>query len=168
MGRQMFRTVSALLVLSLLAGCGGREIGEHLPDDPDQLVIYSLHPPSEDGEEKAPPIQSKGELYGYPVLGKVEVSDPARRREVIAAIAGAVRDKSVVQSKCFDPRHAVRVVKGDQTIELVICFSCHNYEGYRQGVRVTHLTPSISDTAQPLLDQTLREAGVPLAAAPKQ
>jgi hypothetical protein len=164
----MLRMLTALLVLSLLVGCG-REIGDRLPDDPDKLILYSLDPPPPRGDEEPPPAPVPGEvLYGYPVLGKVEVSDPARRREVIAAIKSAVRDKSAVQAKCFDPRHAIRVVKGNETIELVICFSCHNYDGYRQGVRVTKLTPSISGSAQPLIDQTLREAGVPLAAPPKQ
>src|SRR5829696_8202121 len=100
----MLRTIAALLGLSLLAGCGGSEIGERLPDDPDKLILYSLDPPLPSGDEAPQPAPAPGEvLYGYPVLGKVEVSDPERRREVIAAIKSAVRDKSVVQSKCFDP-----------------------------------------------------------------
>ena len=37
-------------------------------------------------------MQVQGEvLYGYPVLGKVEVADPDKRRAVIAAIKTAVR-----------------------------------------------------------------------------
>lgn len=163
----MFRTVVALIGLSLLAGCGRGEIGERLPDDPDQLTLYSIDP---SGKERKPGAgQDKGELlYGYPVLGKVAVADPERRRAVTAAIKTAIRDKSVIQMKCFDPRHAVRVVKGSETIDLVICFHCHNYDGFRNDEPATkNGTPSISSSAQPLLDQLLRDAGVPLAAPAK-
>src|SRR5688572_21611027 len=105
MGRPMFRTIAALIALSLLAGCGGGEVGERLPDAPDQLILYSIDPEN----WKLTPAQEKGELFHrHPVLGKVEVADPDRRRAIVVAINTAVRDKSVTQVKCFSPHHAVR------------------------------------------------------------
>jgi hypothetical protein len=161
----MLRTIAALVGLSLLVGCGRSEVGERLPDDPDQVILYSIHP----DDRKLTPTEKGESMHGYLVLGKVEVTDPERRRAIIAAIKAAVRDKSVVQVKCFSPEHAVRVVKGSETIDLVICFHCHNYQGYRRGeLTTTDGTPPISDSAQSLLDQTLREAGVPLVTPAKK
>lgn len=156
-------TLPAAFGLVLLAGCGGTPAGG-LPADPDQLVVYSLDGPAHfKSEGELTPEQAKGEvLHGYPVLGKVDVADPARRREVVAAVAAAVRGAGT-QAKCFNPRHAVRTVAAGVTVDVVICFECGNYQGYRNGTRAPGPTPGISSAANPLLDQLLTDAGVSLA-----
>ncbi|HJZ53912.1 MAG TPA: hypothetical protein VKE74_03090 [Gemmataceae bacterium] len=107
--------------------------------------------------------QSRGEvLDGYPVLGKVEVTDPGQRQKVYSAIRGAVRNPPP-GSKCFIPRHAIRAVKGDETVDMVICFQCHNYEHHRGGKEVSGPNPLISSDPEALLDKILSDAGVPLA-----
>lgn len=151
-----------LLGLSLLVGCGGS--ADPLPADPDQLVLYSIDGPSalkrEDDKAKA-----EGEMFhDWPVLGKVEIADPEQRRAIINAVNAATRDKSEVQAKCFIPRHAIRMVKGSETLDVVICFQCRNYERFPpRPLSGNHYEP-IASSAQPLLDEALRNAGIPLAA----
>jgi hypothetical protein len=157
----MFRLLSMLLALSLLVGCGGT-VGS-LPADPDQLILYSIDGPSyykSDGV--LTPDQEKGALHNrYPVLGKVEITEPKQRREIISALKTAVETPSS-RKACFIPRHAIRFIKGGKTIDLVICFQCSNYQIYRQGEYDSG--GGIGDSVQPLFDEILRDAGVPLAA----
>jgi hypothetical protein len=69
----------------------------------------------------------------------------------------------VVQWKCFNPRHVLRVKKDGNTVDIVICFECHNYEAHRNGVPHTGPTPSIGEGSQQLLNKILTDAGVPIA-----
>jgi hypothetical protein len=135
-----------------------------LPDDPDQLVVYSI-----DGaafwrtEGELTPELRKGELlHGYPVLGKVDVSDAAQRRQIVAAVKNAAGRNPETKAACFIPRHALRTVKGSETMDAVICFECHNYIVYRQANEKPRRTDVISSDTQPLLDKLFTEAGVPL------
>lgn len=156
--------LALLAGLSLTAGCGGEPVNS-LADEPDQLVLYSLDGPTWfKNEGELTPDQAKGEvLHGFPVLGKVEVTDPGRRREVIAAVKEAVRTNSEPEAKCFIPRHAVRTVKAGVTVDVVICFQCRNYEAHRGGDKRVSGKGKISSAAQPRLDQVLTDAGVTLA-----
>src|SRR5690348_14627171 len=108
--------VGLVAILSALApvGCGGPP--SPLPDDPDRLILYSLDGMNgEFDEDRLAEAKLKGEfLYGFPVLGKVEVTDPRQKREVLRAIRRAIGNPPM-PSKCFWPRHAVRAVKGGET-----------------------------------------------------
>jgi hypothetical protein len=67
---------------------------------------------------------------------------------------------------CFNPRHGIRASREGKTIDLVICFECLQVYVYaeegRQGSFLTTSSP------QPVFDQVLREAGVPLAKGAKK
>jgi hypothetical protein len=139
-----------------------------LPNDPDQLIIYSLDPAKTVwGDEKAK-AKMEGEYLtrnaaSYRVLGRVQVTDRGQEREVLSAIRRAV-NTPVTQFNCWDPRHAIRVVKGSETLDMIICFECHNYDILRNGdPNSGGLTPAISSDPEPLLDKILSDAGIPLA-----
>jgi hypothetical protein len=107
-----------LIAVLLLPGCRG-EPANHLPSDPDQLILYSIDGPSYWKHDfELTPEQAKGEiLHGHPVLGKVEITDPEQRRLVIAMIKDAIRNAGPVKT-CFIPRHAIRSVKDGRSIDL--------------------------------------------------
>jgi hypothetical protein len=144
---------------------GGEPTTSPLADDPDQLVVYSLDGTKEVRDEaELAEAKLKGEyLYTFPVLGKVQVTNARQRREVLAAIQRAVRNPPK-PAHCFVPRHAVRTVKGGETVDMVICFQCQTYFTY-WGVEPagSRLTPAISPDPEPLFDKILSDAGVPLA-----
>jgi hypothetical protein len=161
----MLRILLVLIGISLLAGCRG-EPANRLPEDPDQLILYSIDGPSYYKHEgELTPDQAKGEiLHGYPVLGKVEITDREQRHLVVAAIKDAVRDKDKSPAACFIPRHAILSMKDGESVDLIICFQCHQYKEYRQDKPFPVGTRLISSSAQTLLDKTLTDARVPLAA----
>ena len=144
-----------------LTGRGGPS--SPLPDDPDQLILYSL-----DGKRMIPPAdlpeaQKTGEwLYTFPVLGKVEVTDRRQVREILTAMRQAIRYPPK-PSSCFWPRHAIRAVKEGEIVDVVVCFECHTYSAHRGDQLLTPHTPGISSDPEPLFDKTLTDAGVPLA-----
>jgi hypothetical protein len=117
---------------------------------------------------KGPPLTGEV-LHQHQILGKVEVTDPERRREVVRAVRGDIRAGfTVTQAKCFNPRHVLRVVKGGRKIDVVICFECNNYELYDgEQLVTTGGTPAIAGSAEPLLNKILTDAGVPLAPSAK-
>ena len=159
----MTRRLMLLAATVALTGCDSGPAGP-LPTDPDQLILYSV-----DVETwgrnlgKVTEDQPKGEVIdGYPTFGKVVITDLGQKRQVLSAIRRAVRNPQEGMG-CFSPRHAVRAIKGGETVDLVICFHCHNYQHYQGGQLVSGETPPISSDPEPLFDKLLSDAGVPLA-----
>jgi hypothetical protein len=157
--------VCSFTVLVLLMVRSGDAV-DRLHEDPEQFILYSVDGRSYfKNEGQLTPDQVKGEiLHGYPVLGKVEVTDRDQRQALVSAIKDAVRNNSEPEDKCFIPRHAIRSIKAGDTVDMVICFQCRNYQGYRQDKPYPLDTRGISSRAKTLLDKTLADAGVPLAA----
>lgn len=146
--------------LLLLAGCGGGgDPINRLADEPDQLTVYSL-----DGLKigEADGLPNGTEIFhNVPVLGRVEVTDPAVRREIVGAVKASAHGPKQALA-CYWPRHAVRTVQGGATVDVLICFQCRNYHTYLNGQGAgggVGVTPD----AKPLLDKVLTDAGVKLA-----
>jgi hypothetical protein len=135
-----------------------------IPTDPDEVVLFSVDGTQlcKGSEERLYPNGTEF-LYKAAVLGKVAITDPTMRREVLDAVRADIRARNVTQWKCFCPRHVLRLVKGETVVDVVICYECHNYEMHQNGVRLTGLTPAIGDDSRPLLNRILTGAGVPLA-----
>jgi hypothetical protein len=55
------------------------------------------------------------------------------------------------------------LAKGDETIDVVICFQCKGYEAYRGGKPIIGVGSDIAPDPEPLFDKILTDAGVPLA-----
>ena len=75
-----------------------------LLDSADSLTVYSI-----DGNDYEPGKEPKSEekFYDYPVLGKVEVTEPSKRQELIDALKAGITDHNK-GIKCFWPRHGSR------------------------------------------------------------
>jgi hypothetical protein len=127
-----------------------------LPNDPDELAIYSIDGPARFDH------QVVDQLYGFPVLGKVEVKDPVQRRDLVADIKWAMwLPKN--QARCFVPRHLIRTKKDGKTVDTLICFQCGKYSAYLDGLELTDRgTEAIAAWPQAKLDKILTDAGVPL------
>lgn len=150
--------LAPLVILVLLAGCRG-EPAAQIPDDPDELTLFSI-----DGTETWKQPTAEPPLYGCPVLGRVEIGDPARRREIMAAVRDGIRNAPTEPKACFFPRHMLRVGKDGKTVDVVICFQCDNYRLYRVGTDAGLIGGGqISSAGQPALDKILTDAGIPLA-----
>src|SRR5687768_16467731 len=107
----MQRSSLGVLVLLIVVGCKADRSGEsaavQLPkirlSDPEQLTLFSIDGRASYRREDTP--VAVDEFHGYPVLGKIEITDPEKRRELIAALKDAVARRPEYGAKCFHPRH---------------------------------------------------------------
>lgn len=130
-----------LLVPLLLAACTSNgestdpvaaielaDVGDKLTDDakavleaPDTVELVALHPyPWDEGE----PASEEEAFHGYKVLGRADATDAVDARQAVALVYEAVAEHPDMYAACFNPRHGLRATKGDDVLDLVICFEC--------------------------------------------
>ena len=128
------------------------------PDRAERVTLYSIE--FREGPEQ---LSGTGEVvHGFPVLGKVEVTDAEQRRQLFDALKSALAQRNVMQYKCFFPRHVLQVEQDGRVIEYVVCFQCRNYEMYVDGNRRYHNTRSIGPDAAPVFNKPLEDANIPI------
>jgi hypothetical protein len=130
-------------------------------ENPEELTLYSI-----DGRDFQPGQEPKVDekFHGYPVLGKLKITDAGKRKEIAAALQDAMAKSDGTMNKCFWPRHAIRVKVGDRTVDYVICFECLQLELHPSTGRTAK---AITRDPQPLFNHYLEEASVPLAPGAK-
>jgi hypothetical protein len=122
-------------------------------DNPSLVTLYSLEPLEKPGKDNA--------FQGWKVLGKTTVKEVEARKKLLSALEKSIAEPGRGGAKCFDPRHAIRATQEGKTVDLVICFECGWVYVYVDGKDVAHV--EMDTVAQPLFDQVLRNAEVPLA-----
>ena len=130
-------------------------------EPPDQLILYSV-----DGRDDAGKPGKDVELFhNYPVLGKIEIKEAAKRDEILAALKSGIDKSDGTVAKCFWPRHGIRVVEKGKTTDYVICFECLQLKKHQEkDVK----TIPITREPQAVLNKILREANIPLAPGIKE
>lgn len=153
----MWRLILVTGSLLAVVGCGGSPLADL--KSPEQLTLFSIDGRDEDRRGE---IKAKESFHGYPVLGKVEITDPEQRERVIAALKdGIAQGKSMAMAKCFWPRHGLRAVENGKTVDYVICFECSRFEEFLGEKKLRH--EPINSKAQSTFDKPLQGAGVPIA-----
>jgi hypothetical protein len=142
-----------------VTGCSGKEKEpvDKLPKDAGDILnkaqefeLYSLEPYAE----------GMNKFHGCKVLGKIVVKKGETYTKLLAALNESVGDNG---AKCFDPRHAIRAVHDGKSVDLVICFQCRLVYVYRDSEEKEIQVQLRDSSAEPVLDQVLKDAGVPLA-----
>ena len=152
MGRRLM-TLLCWGAVCLVLGCSRAE----LVPIPDQLTLYSIDGSGSPRSKEAP--KSDEEFHGYPVLGKVDISTESDRQSLVTALNQGIAEGSEM-SKCFWPRHGIRMVSGGETKDYVICFECLQFALHSGENKDTY---AISTTPQSVFNQYLTDAGVELA-----
>jgi hypothetical protein len=127
-------------------------------ENADQLELLSVQTllPLGKGMVKIPPV---GAFHDYPVLGSTRITDASARQKLVAAFYRGATAKTEA-ARCFNPRHGIRATGEGRTVDLLICFECGQVRAYVAGEMTASFR--IARSPQPLLDQILRDAGVPL------
>jgi hypothetical protein len=116
-----------LALLLALVGCGRDRGGVF--DGPDSMTVYSL-----DGfTRKNARNDSPGKEWFHDVLvrGSVQVTDASARNSIVVGIREGIEEgKQITPFKCLDPHEGVRIVRGGQVRDYLICFMCKTYEAY--------------------------------------
>jgi hypothetical protein len=151
--RQLF-----LICAGLLSTVGCRGSVHHLVT-PESLTLLSI-----DGLRDPEPEASGDErmFHGYPVLGRLEIKDPAELKVIVDALISATQDATSTHvAGCFWPRHGIRAIENGKTFEFIICFECSGFSEYINGkpVRGGPVTKNVQAT----FDEHLVAAGIPLA-----
>jgi len=136
-----------------------------------QFILYSLDPSSghelidsddPDAKRKAELIKGKEKFHGFVVLGKTNITNPKVKARLISALYNGV-GKGDGGAFCFDPHHGIRVVNGNQKLDLVICFECGKidvYTNFQSGEAYVDGSP------QAIFDRVLTSAKIPLGERP--
>lgn len=105
------------LVLGLLPG-DARAVLEQA----EHFEILSLQPYPPRSDRPAPAFLPE-RFHDYRVLGRASVPVGARWRLLEALYAG-VGESPSLGAGCWEPRHGIHAVRGDRTVDLLICFKC--------------------------------------------
>lgn len=136
-------------------------------ENAETFTLFSIEP--------VPDFQHKATntFQGHAILGQLDVQSKETRTELIDAlnkgISAGENPLAPVGAdlhSCFDPRHAIRAKKGNETVELFISFECNQiyitYITSRSGTNQLFMTSG--DPAE-TFNKVLKDAGVPVAAA---
>ena len=103
---------------------------------PDKIILFALDPGT-----GTPPGREETGFHGWPILGKRTIFRPLDQPELLRALANEVIPTGLVNLCGCAPHHGVRIQRGNHRLDLVICYSCWNIEGYIDGKR-TGLVPN--------------------------
>jgi len=112
-------------------------------------------------DPEQPEADEEGHFQRWKVLGTVNVTDSATRSKIVAALRAGVPKYEMPPAACFIPRHGIRVSDREATYDFVICFQCSAV-----GVYTGDNPPGgfqVKSSPQPVFDEELVRAGVPLA-----
>jgi hypothetical protein len=149
------------IVMFQVVAASGRAADNKLPAEavtiltkPDQFELLSLDPAPDKKDT------TKDGFHDYKVLGKTQVKDADTRKELFTSLTKGMErvDKFAA---CFNPRHGIRATRDGKTVELVICFECHQLFVYLG----TEIQPGllVNHSPEPAFDKVLKDAGIPKA-----
>jgi hypothetical protein len=140
-------------------------------DNSQQFILYSLDPSAghtlidpddPNAIRQAELVKRKEKFHGLVVLGKTTITNPKVKAELISALYSGIK-KDVSFAFCFSPRHGIRVVNGNQELDLVICFECGKIDAY---TNLSSRQVYVSSLPQVVFDKTLKDAKIPLGKRP--
>lgn len=118
----------------------------------DRFDLYSLeisdNPPDPHG------------FHDYPVIGKTAIDDKQLQTELVDELVRAnsdwVDELGSTMPDCFEPRHGIRVERGGETMDFVICFTCRSANYYTSRGRSSFGLSSFPQR----FNETLDKAGI--------
>lgn len=131
-------------------------------DDPDTLraetpisdrpfVLYRL-----DGDAGQQEDAPQGEtLQGWRILQECPITDEQTRHDLFRALDDAIASAPGAGSRCFIPRHAIRVQTDGVVVDYIICFQCGRYRLYEGSTPVTG--GGISSSPKAVFDRILSQ-----------
>lgn len=124
----------------------------------ERLELLSILPGR--GTKEKPPYPVVGEFHGYPLLGRLTVTNPIVHQEVVKEFLASIDKSNGSKALCFQPRHAIRLKRGSGELDLLVCYECR-YIIAQRGSEQWEV--GVSSSSKALLNQLLIQAGIPLA-----
>ena len=76
---------------------------------------------------------SQDMFHGHAVLGRAEIHDARQRKDLLRALYSGIANAESKIAKCWSPRHGLRVARGNEAVDMIICFECLHLYWYYQG-----------------------------------
>ncbi len=96
-------------------------------------------------------------FHGYRVIGRMEVNNSSEKQKLLRAVDDGIARSSPSLPACFSPRHGIHAVAGSQSVDLVICFHCEQFEIYWGK---SNKLSGISNAPQGTFDHILSSGGI--------
>jgi hypothetical protein len=157
--------VLVLVVIVTLLWCGTHLItrshpANDLPEEalqvlraPSNAVLYSLEPTL--GQTQMGDVA----FHDFKVLGQTNL-DLKQAQLAANVFQQVVKNWDGRMARCFNPRHALRILSGDHTYDFLLCYSCHQLYVYKDD----KLLIALGATGSPqFLNELLSAAQVPLS-----
>ncbi|HRQ91071.1 MAG TPA: hypothetical protein PLA50_19935 [Bacteroidia bacterium] len=156
----------AALFLLLCCGCGKKPsatadaVDRFVAGGIDSLVVHSIHP-------RAPEIDEVGDeetyekllsavtpefFHGHAVLQTATTDKPDEIAALLKSTTRSMRT-TAYGAKCFDPRHGLRLTRGETHLDLVICYECEHVQLWEGGAKRPYET--IAESSKAALDRFL-------------
>ena len=94
-------------------------------------------------------------LQGWKILQECPITSERTRADLFRALDDAIAAAPGRGSRCFIPRHAIRVRTNGVVVDYVICFQCGNYRLYEGDTAVTG--GGISGAPKPIFNRILSQ-----------
>lgn len=114
---------------------------------------------------KGPRRRGKSQTFhGWPILDMTVLLDEASRHELVTALNQGLADWSGEMAHgAFAPRYAFRAMHGEQMVDVLLCFECHEAAVYLDEGEAEWLHLSGRPAAALVYDTIFRAAGLPRA-----
>lgn len=117
----------------------------------DTFEFYSLEPSKISiNDEK---------FHGWVILGKVIIKDDDKKL-IIDSLYKSIEDSDGVSARCFSPRHGIRAKKGDEIIDILVCFECYKILIIKDK---QNNKETITASAEKSFNKILKKYDIPLA-----
>ena len=140
---------------------------ENLLTNADTFTLFSINPDNYFYHK------STNTFQGYVILGQLDVKSVETRTKLIADLDDGIRQVAkseagglYISTGCFNPRHGIRAKKGDNSVELLICFECGQIEIHSNDGKSWHFSIPAGVGPKPadVFNNVLKDADVPLPA----
>ena len=130
--------------------------------DADEFTLFSINP------EPDFQHQSTNTFQNHAILGHFDVTSAETRQKLITALDDGIGEDmksippgvAVPLPDCFNPRHGIRAKKGDETVEFLICFECHQIQISSNWGKSWFFTTSSKPAS--VFNHVLKKAHIPL------
>lgn len=133
------------------------------PAAPQAMTLYSINGNEKLHEGDAAPsegTETAEAFHDYPILGKLQIGTPEQRMHLMNQLTDAIKKSDGTMAKCFWPRHGIRVVDNEKTVDYLICFECLQFHVYEDG---KDERKAITRDPQEPWNRLLTAAGITLA-----
>lgn len=98
---------------------------------PERFEIFTVTPAPLSAEDRAKDGPTR--FHGYAIVGRAEVADVSTRERVVATVYEGIRSNDGSIAACFNPRHGIRATREGKTVDLLICYECHQVQVHVPG-----------------------------------